>query len=168
MALPNQVFGEQVLLTAEVSLYHRAFLAHAGVMSVRPMRAAEEYWAEKIRPNFMHARDDLFVAPLVATEGAHIPNPKPCRAITPAGKEVVYLSSEESVASSKHELNPHHDVFAGVLRNLGINHEEKKPKRVSKKKVTVAEGMAIKKQRLPVQRLMLRFAAVLFAFDKVA
>ncbi|KAJ0469233.1 hypothetical protein HanRHA438_Chr14g0661271 [Helianthus annuus] len=93
-------------------------------MSVRPMRAAEEYWAEKIRPNFMHARDDLFVAPLVATEG--------------------------------------------VLRNLGINHEEKKPKRVSKKKVTVAEGMAIKKQRLPVQRLMLRFAAVLFAFDKVA
>ncbi|MFS7952847.1 hypothetical protein Hanom_Chr07g00611711 [Helianthus anomalus] len=35
-------------------------------------------------------------------------------------------------------------MFAGVLRNLGIDHEENKPKRVRKKKVTVAEGVAQK------------------------
>ncbi|MFS8010822.1 hypothetical protein Hanom_Chr14g01301521 [Helianthus anomalus] len=166
MVLPNQSFGEQVLVAAgmsdkwpqdsenvsllllerqEVALYHQAFPAHVGVMSVRPLCVAEEYWAEQIRPNFMHVRADLFAAPPVVTKGVYIPNPKPCRAITHAGKEVVYLSSEDSVASSEHELNPHHDVFAGVLRSLGINHEEKKPKRVSKKKVTVAEGVAIKK-----------------------
>ncbi|KAJ0588035.1 hypothetical protein HanIR_Chr04g0169981 [Helianthus annuus] len=34
--------------------------------------------------------------------------------------------------------------MVGVLRNLGNDHEEKKPKRVSKKKVTVAEGVAHK------------------------
>ncbi|MFS7912972.1 hypothetical protein Hanom_Chr02g00136191 [Helianthus anomalus] len=96
----------------------------------------------------MYVRADLFAAPLVTTKGVHIPIPKPCTAITPAGKEVVYLSSEGSVASSEHELNPPHDVFAGVLRNLGIDHEEKKPKRFSKKKVTVAEGVAIKKPKV--------------------
>ncbi|KAF5821778.1 hypothetical protein HanRHA438_Chr01g0019161 [Helianthus annuus] len=166
MALPNQAFGEQVLAAAgmsdrrlhdsenvsvlllegqEVAFYHRAFPAHAGVMGVRPLRTGEEYWSEQIQPNFMYARAELFAAPPVATEGAHISNPRPCRAITPAGKEVVYLSSEESVVSSEHELNPPHDVFASVLRNLRIDHEDKKPKRVIKKKVTVAEGVAHKK-----------------------
>ncbi|MFS8025213.1 hypothetical protein Hanom_Chr16g01472331 [Helianthus anomalus] len=105
----------------------------------------EEYWSEQIPPNFMYVRVELFATPPVATEGAHNSNPSPCRAITPAGIEVVYLSSEELVASSENELKPPHDVFAGVLRNLGIDHEENKPKRVSMKQVTVAKGVAHKK-----------------------
>ncbi|KAM0026036.1 hypothetical protein Hdeb2414_s0020g00553451 [Helianthus debilis subsp. tardiflorus] len=165
LALPNQAFSEQVLVTVgmsdrwphgilnvpvllldgeEVVLYHRTFPAHAGVMGVRPLRAGEEYWSEQIRPNFLYARADVFAVPPVATEGAHIPNPRPCRATAHAGKEIVYLSSEESIASSENELNLPHDVFSGVLHNLGIDHEEKKRKRVRKKKVTVAEGVAIK------------------------
>ncbi|KAJ0956673.1 hypothetical protein HanPSC8_Chr01g0018171 [Helianthus annuus] len=137
--------ANSLFFNTEVAFYHRAFPAHAGVMGVRPLRTGEEYWSEQIQPNFMYARAELFAAPPVATEGAHISNPRPCRAITPAGKEVVYLSSEESVVSSEHELNPPHDVFASVLRNLRIDHEDKKPKRVIKKKVTVAEGVAHKK-----------------------
>ncbi|MFS7920677.1 hypothetical protein Hanom_Chr03g00227651 [Helianthus anomalus] len=93
----------------------------------------------------MYARVELFVAPPAATEGARIPNPRPCRAITLAGKEIVYLSSKESVASSEHELKPSRDVFAGVLRGLGVEHEEKRPERVAKKKDTVAGGAASKK-----------------------
>ncbi|KAM0033605.1 hypothetical protein Hdeb2414_s0016g00488031 [Helianthus debilis subsp. tardiflorus] len=114
-------------------------------MGVRPLRAGDEYWLEEIQPNFMYAPAEVFAAPPVATEGARIPNPRPCRAITPAGKKVVYLSSEESVASSEHELNPSHDLLTGVLRNLGVDTEEKKPKRGSKKKVTIARGAAVKK-----------------------
>ncbi|MFS7952846.1 hypothetical protein Hanom_Chr07g00611701 [Helianthus anomalus] len=113
LALPNQAFGEQVLVAAgmrihwphdspnvpvllleEVVQYHRAFPAHAGVMGLRPLHAGEEYWSEHIRPNFTYARVDVFAAPHVVTEGAHIPNPSQCRAITLVGKEVVYLSSE--------------------------------------------------------------------------
>ncbi|KAF5783487.1 hypothetical protein HanXRQr2_Chr11g0508521 [Helianthus annuus] len=62
-ALPNQAFGEQVLVAAgmsdkwpkdsenvpvlllegeKVELYHRALPAHAGVMGVRPLCAGEE------------------------------------------------------------------------------------------------------------------------------
>ncbi|KAJ0502061.1 hypothetical protein HanRHA438_Chr11g0510411 [Helianthus annuus] len=69
LALPNQAFGEQVLVVAgmserwphdstnvpflllddeKVELYHRAFLAHAGVMGVRPLREGEEFWYEQI------------------------------------------------------------------------------------------------------------------------
>ncbi|MFS7997203.1 hypothetical protein Hanom_Chr12g01138911 [Helianthus anomalus] len=36
-------------------------------------------------------------------------------------------------------------MFAGVLRSLGDDHEEKKPKRFVKKKVIVAGGAATKK-----------------------
>ncbi|KAJ0950778.1 hypothetical protein HanPSC8_Chr02g0052181 [Helianthus annuus] len=111
MVLPNRVF--------KVALYQSAFPAFAGVMCVRPLRGGEEYLFEKIRPNFMYARAELFVAPSAATEGVRIPNPRPCRAITPAGKEIVYLSSEESVASSEHKLKPSYGMFTGVLRNLG-------------------------------------------------
>ncbi|MFS7978605.1 hypothetical protein Hanom_Chr10g00917401 [Helianthus anomalus] len=62
--------------------------------------------------------------PPTAAEGALISNPRPCRAITPAGKEVVYLSNEESVASLEHELKPPHVVFAGVMRNLEVAHKK--------------------------------------------
>ncbi|MFS7997204.1 hypothetical protein Hanom_Chr12g01138921 [Helianthus anomalus] len=129
LALPNEVFGEQVLVAAgmsdkwphgspnvpvllledegstliiapcvnaEVVIYHRAFPAYVGVMNMRPLRDGEEYWFEQIWANFMYARVEMFAAPLVVTEGVHIPSCRPCRAITPAEK-VVYLSSEESV-----------------------------------------------------------------------
>ncbi|MFS7912970.1 hypothetical protein Hanom_Chr02g00136171 [Helianthus anomalus] len=64
MALPNQAFGEQVLVAAgmsdkwphdsenvpvlllkgqEVATYHHAFPAYAGVMAVRPLRTDEKY-----------------------------------------------------------------------------------------------------------------------------
>ncbi|KAL9994251.1 hypothetical protein Hdeb2414_s0937g00964091 [Helianthus debilis subsp. tardiflorus] len=114
-------------------------------MGVRPLHVDEEYWLEQIRTNFIYTPAKVFAAPPVATEGARIPNLRPCRAITPARKEVVYLSSKESVASFEHELNPSHRLFAGVLRNLGVDPEKKKPKRVSKKKTTAAGGAAVNK-----------------------
>ncbi|MFS8003741.1 hypothetical protein Hanom_Chr13g01217461 [Helianthus anomalus] len=48
-----------------------------------------------------------------------------CRAITPAGEEVVLLSSEKSIASSKHGLKSPPDVFTGGLSELGVDHEER-------------------------------------------
>ncbi|KAJ0905806.1 hypothetical protein HanRHA438_Chr07g0317301 [Helianthus annuus] len=128
----------------EVALYQTLFPAFAGTMGVRPLRGGEEYWFEQIKPNFLYARTELFAPPPAATEGVRIPKPRPCRAITLAGKEIVYLSSEESVALSEHELKPSY-VFAGVLHDLGVEHEEKRLKRVAKKKVTVAGGAASKK-----------------------
>ncbi|KAM0009027.1 hypothetical protein Hdeb2414_s0006g00220561 [Helianthus debilis subsp. tardiflorus] len=144
MVLPNRVFGEQVLVAAdmndkwpenneivpvlllngeEVALYQSAFPAFAGTMGVRPLRGGEVYWFEQIRPNFMYARAELFAARPAVTEGARIPNTRPCRAITTTGKEIVYLSSEESVASLEHEVKPSHGMFIDVLRNLGGEHE---------------------------------------------
>ncbi|MFS7987661.1 hypothetical protein Hanom_Chr11g01025511 [Helianthus anomalus] len=134
-----------LLLDCEGKLPLSAFPTFAGIMGARPLRDGEEFWLEQIRPKFMYARIEAFVVPPIATEGAHIPNLRPCRAITSAGKTIVYFSSEESVASFEHELNPSHDLFAGVLRKLSVDPEEKKPKRVSKKKITVAEGAAMKK-----------------------
>ncbi|MFS7918552.1 hypothetical protein Hanom_Chr03g00202521 [Helianthus anomalus] len=90
---------------------------------------------------------------LLDDEGARIPNPRPCRAITPVGKEVVYLSSEESVALYEHELNPPYDMFSNVLRNLGIDPDEKIPKRVSKKKVTVSGGTTVKETEIASLKL---------------
>ncbi|MFS7968316.1 hypothetical protein Hanom_Chr09g00796001 [Helianthus anomalus] len=155
LALPNRVFGDQILVAVgmsdnwpersedvpvlllngeEVALYQSAFPAFVGSMGVRPLYDGEEYWFEQIMPNFMYARVELFAPPPPATEGARIPNPRPC--------------SEESVASSEHELKPSHDVFGGVLRDLGVEHKEKRPKRVAKKKVTVAGGAASKNAKI--------------------
>ncbi|KAJ0462472.1 hypothetical protein HanOQP8_Chr16g0638461 [Helianthus annuus] len=163
LALPYRVFGEQVLVVAgmsdkwseqskdvpmllfdgqEVALYQSAFPAFSGTMGMRPLRGGKEYWFEHIKPNFMYARAELFAAPPAATEGARYPNPRPCRAMTPAGKEIVYLSSEESLHSSEHELKPSCGVFAGVLCDLGVEHEEKRLKRPAKKKVTVSNAAA--------------------------
>ncbi|KAJ0683496.1 hypothetical protein HanPI659440_Chr16g0658911 [Helianthus annuus] len=166
LALPYRVFGEQVLVVAgmsdkwseqskdvpmllfdgqEVALYQSAFPAFSGTMGMRPLRGGKEYSFEQIKPNFMYARAEVFAAPPAATEGARYPNPRPCRAMTPAGKEIVYLSGEESVDSSEHELKPSCGVFAGVLCDLGVEHEEKRLKRPAKKKVTVVGGAASKK-----------------------
>ncbi|KAJ0667384.1 hypothetical protein HanPI659440_Chr17g0677231 [Helianthus annuus] len=81
----------------EAHLYQAAFPTFGGSMGVRPLRAGEEYWYDQIKGHFMYPIADAFADPPTATEGAHIPNPRPLRALTSAGKEIVYLSSEESV-----------------------------------------------------------------------
>ncbi|KAJ0520431.1 hypothetical protein HanIR_Chr10g0459291 [Helianthus annuus] len=119
----------------EAHLYQAAFSTFGGSMGVRPLQDGEKYWYEQIRGNFMYPAADAFAEPPTATEGAHIPNPRPLRSVTSAGKEIVYLSSEKSVGSSNGELSPWSQIFAGVLRNLGIDPEDKKKKPVKKKKV---------------------------------
>ncbi|KAJ0888142.1 hypothetical protein HanRHA438_Chr09g0398691 [Helianthus annuus] len=152
---PNRVFGENVLVAARMSdqwspdskevpvlkigdqeaqLYQAAFATFGGSMGVRPLRDDEERWYEQIRGNFMYPVVDAFASPPTATEGAQIPKPRPLRSVTSAGKEVVYLSSEESVGSSNDELSPWSNIFAGVLRDLGIDPEDKKKKPLKKKK----------------------------------
>ncbi|KAJ0716354.1 hypothetical protein HanPI659440_Chr13g0511701 [Helianthus annuus] len=76
---------------------------------------------------------------------------RPLRGVTSAGKEIFYLSSEESVGSSNEELSSWSKIFAGVVRDLGIDPEEKKTKKVATKKstpkktVTVEAGATSKK-----------------------
>ncbi|XP_021980009.1 uncharacterized protein LOC110876140 [Helianthus annuus] len=153
---PHRVFGENVLVAARMSdqwssdskevpvlkigdqeaqLYQAAFATFAGSMGVRPLREDEESWHEQIRGNFMYPVADAFASPPTTTEGAQFPKPRPLRSVTSARKEVVYLSSEESVGSSNGELSPWSNVFAGVLRDLGVDPEEKKKKPLKKKKV---------------------------------
>ncbi|KAJ0469284.1 hypothetical protein HanIR_Chr14g0706251 [Helianthus annuus] len=153
---PNRVFGENVLVAARMSdqwspnskevpvlkigdqeaqLYQAAFATFGGSMGVRPLREDEESWYEQIRGNFMYPVADAFATPPTATEGAQFPKPRPLRSVTSAGKEVVYLSSEESVGSSNGELSSWSNIFAGVLRDLGIDPEEKKKKPMKKKKI---------------------------------
>ncbi|KAL9994926.1 hypothetical protein Hdeb2414_s0857g00954751 [Helianthus debilis subsp. tardiflorus] len=154
-ATPNRVFGENVLVAARMSdqwspssrevpvlklgdqeaqLYQAAFATFGGSMGVRPLRDDEESWYDQIRGNFMFPAADAFASPPTATEGAQYPKPRPLRSVTLAGKETFYLSSEESVGSSNGELSSWSKIFAGVLRNLGIDPEEKKKKPVKKKK----------------------------------
>ncbi|KAJ0556867.1 hypothetical protein HanIR_Chr07g0318671 [Helianthus annuus] len=137
-ATPNRVFGENVLVAAwmsdqwpadskdvlilkfddkEALLYQVAFPAFGGSMGVRPLRAGEQYWYDQIKGHFMYLVADAFTDPPTATEGAHIPNPRPLRALTSARKEIVYLFSEESVGSSNGELSSWSTIFAGVLRD---------------------------------------------------
>ncbi|KAJ0715742.1 hypothetical protein HanPI659440_Chr13g0504851 [Helianthus annuus] len=131
-ATPNRVFGENVLVAAEISdqwapdskdvpvlkfddrevqLYQAGFPTFGGFMGVRPLRAGEEYWYDQIKGHFMYPVADAFADPPTSTEGAHIPNPRPLRAMTSAGKEIVYLSSEESVGSSNGELSSWSTIF---------------------------------------------------------
>ncbi|KAJ0611761.1 hypothetical protein HanHA300_Chr01g0019401 [Helianthus annuus] len=167
MALPNRVFGEQVLVAAgmsdkwpeeskevpvllfngkEVALYQVVFKTFGRTMGVMPLRDDEESWYERIIRNLMFTPPESFANPPEPTEGARIPNLRPLRGVTSAGKEIVYLSSEESVASSNHELSTWDDVFVGVLRDLGIDTEQKIPKKTTvKKKFTVAGGATSKK-----------------------
>ncbi|KAF5796546.1 hypothetical protein HanXRQr2_Chr08g0352781 [Helianthus annuus] len=155
---PNRVFGENVLVAAKMSdqwlpssrevpvlkigdqeaqLYQAAFSTFGGSMGVRPLRDDEESWFDQIKGNFMFPAVDAFASPPTATEGAQYPKPRPLRSVTLAGKETLYLSSEESVGSSSGELSSWSKIFAGVLRDLGIDLEEKKKKPVKKKKKKV-------------------------------
>ncbi|KAM0067325.1 hypothetical protein Hdeb2414_s0002g00059741 [Helianthus debilis subsp. tardiflorus] len=165
-ATPNRVFGENVLVAAQMSdqwpheskelpvlkfedreaqLYQVAFPTFGGSMGVRPLRSGEEYWYDRIKPRFMYPVPRAFADPPTATEGAYIPNPRPLCALTSAGKEVVYLSSEESVGSSNEELSSWSDIFAGVLHDLGIDPEEKKKKPKKKKVITIDADVTSKK-----------------------
>ncbi|MFS7998842.1 hypothetical protein Hanom_Chr12g01158801 [Helianthus anomalus] len=126
-------------------LYQSSFPTVVVVMGTRPLRDGEEFWFEQIRPNFMYMWLDAFAALPLATEGARIPNPRLCRAITFTGKEIVYLSTEELVDSLECKLSPSHNRFAGVLHNLGVDPDVKKPKRVSKNKATTTGAATVKK-----------------------
>ncbi|KAM0017788.1 hypothetical protein Hdeb2414_s0027g00691961 [Helianthus debilis subsp. tardiflorus] len=154
-ANPNRIFGEQVLVAAGMSdrwtarseevpvsllngevkqMYQATFTTFGGAMGVCPLESGEVYWYEQIKDNFRYPPDEVFANPPIATEGAHLPNLRPLRAVTSTGKEILYISSEESVGSSNGELSSWFDIFAGVLHNLGIDPDQKKKKVASKKK----------------------------------
>ncbi|KAF5813534.1 hypothetical protein HanRHA438_Chr03g0110631 [Helianthus annuus] len=166
LALPKQTFGEQVLVATGMNdrwprtntnvpmlLLRRRLPSITGrsmqtlvLWACGPCAGVRSSGTSKIRCNFMYPSTEFFVAPKTMTEGACIPNPRPCRAITPAGEEVVLISNEESIASSEHELKSPLNVFAGSLREVSVDHKDEKPNRVSKKKVvTIAEGARPKK-----------------------
>ncbi|KAJ0785542.1 hypothetical protein HanOQP8_Chr02g0044391 [Helianthus annuus] len=121
----------------EAHLYQAPFPTFGGSMGVRPLESGESYLYERIKGHFPYPLAGAFANPPTATEGAHLPNPKPLRAVTFARKEILYLSSEESVGSSNGELSSWSNIFAGVLCDLGIDPEEKKKKKTSKKKKKV-------------------------------
>ncbi|KAJ0448498.1 hypothetical protein HanRHA438_Chr17g0826551 [Helianthus annuus] len=154
-ATPNRIFGENVLVAAqmsdkwpetsnevpvlkfedrEVHLYQAAFPTFGGSMGVRPLQSGEPYWYEQIKGNFLYPPIGVFANPSSATEGAQLPKPRPLRDVTSTGKEILFLSSEESVGSSQEELSSWSNIFEGVLRDLGIDPEDK-PKKAAKKKV---------------------------------
>ncbi|KAJ0786133.1 hypothetical protein HanOQP8_Chr02g0051741 [Helianthus annuus] len=121
----------------EAHLYQVAFPTFGGSMGVRPRESGEPYWYERIKCHFLYPLAGAFANPTTTTEGAHLPNPRPLRDVTSAGKEILYLSSKESVGSSNGELSSRSNIFAGVLRDLGIDPEEKKKKTSKKKKKVI-------------------------------
>ncbi|MFS8003062.1 hypothetical protein Hanom_Chr13g01209501 [Helianthus anomalus] len=171
LATPNRIFGEQVLVVAAMSdkwpersedipllmfngeaaqLYQAAFPTFGGSKGVRPLEAVKVYWYEQIKGNFLYPPAGVFANPPTATEGAQLPKPRPLRGVTSAGKEILFLSSEESVGSSQEELSSWSNIFAGVLRNMGIDPEERPKKAPAKKKplkktVTLDTGATSKK-----------------------
>ncbi|KAJ0798325.1 hypothetical protein HanLR1_Chr00c3206g0870441 [Helianthus annuus] len=72
----------------EVRLYQAAFPTFVGSMGVRPLKSDEQYWYETIKTRFMYPVAGAFANLPTATEGAHLPNPRPLRAVTFAGKEL--------------------------------------------------------------------------------
>ncbi|KAJ0746617.1 hypothetical protein HanOQP8_Chr05g0179991 [Helianthus annuus] len=146
LATPNRIFGENVLVVAHMSdnwpetseevpvlkfedreahLYQAAFPTFGGSMGVRPLRSGEPYWYEQIKGNFLYPPTGVFANPPSATEGALLPRSRPLRGVTSAGKETLYLSSEESVGLSQEELSSWSNIFEGVMRDLGIDPEER-------------------------------------------
>ncbi|KAJ0793518.1 hypothetical protein HanOQP8_Chr01g0030341 [Helianthus annuus] len=133
--------------STEAHLYQAAFPTFGGSTGVCPLRSGEPFWYEQIKGNFLYPPSGVFANPPSATEGALLLKPRPLRGVTSAGKEILFLSSEESVGSSQEESSLWSKIFAGVLRDLGIDPEEK-PKKAAKKKikkVTVDTGSTSKK-----------------------
>ncbi|MFS7927810.1 hypothetical protein Hanom_Chr04g00313491 [Helianthus anomalus] len=141
-ATPNRIFGENVLVAAQMKahLYQAAFPTFGGSMGLRPLESVEPYWYERIKGHFLYPPVGAFTNPPTTTEGAHLPKPRPLVAVTYAGKDIFYLSSEESVGSSNGEISSWSNIFAGVLRDLGIDPEEKKKKTSKKKKVITIDA----------------------------
>ncbi|MFS7975860.1 hypothetical protein Hanom_Chr10g00885621 [Helianthus anomalus] len=118
----------------------------------------EPYWYERIKGHFLYPLAGAFANPPTTTEGVHLPNPRPLRVVTSAGKEILYLSSEESVGASNGELSSWSNIFAGVLRDLGIDSEEKKKKKTSKMKkkvITIDAEVTSKKGGIAARLLVL-------------
>ncbi|MFS7965041.1 hypothetical protein Hanom_Chr08g00757441 [Helianthus anomalus] len=65
-----------------------------------------------IKGHFLYPPAGAFANPPAATEGAHLPNPRPLRAVTSTGKEILYLSSEESIRTSNGELSSWSNICA--------------------------------------------------------
>ncbi|KAM0064699.1 hypothetical protein Hdeb2414_s0003g00106161 [Helianthus debilis subsp. tardiflorus] len=168
LATPNQIYGENVLVAAHMSdkwpetsdevpvlkfedreahLYQAAFPTFGGSMGVCPLRSGEPCWYEQIKGNFLYPPAGVFANPPSATEGALLPKSRPLRGVTSAGKEILFLSSEESVGSSQEELSSWSNIFTGVLRDLGKDPKERHKKAGKKKvkKVTVDTGATSKK-----------------------
>ncbi|KAJ0462900.1 hypothetical protein HanHA300_Chr14g0509171 [Helianthus annuus] len=89
----------------EAHLYQSAFPTFGGSMGVRPLRSGEPYWYEQIKGNFLYPPGGVFANPPFASEGALLRKLRPLRSVTSAGKEILFLSSEESVGSSQEELS---------------------------------------------------------------
>ncbi|MFS8034392.1 hypothetical protein Hanom_Chr17g01580631 [Helianthus anomalus] len=154
LATPNRIFCANVLFAAlmsdkwpetsnevpvlkfedrEAHLYKAAFPTFGGSMD--------------IKGNFLYPPAGVFANPPSATEGALLPKSRPLRRVTSAGNEILFLSSEESVGSSQEELSSWSNIFAGVLRDFGIDPEDR-PKKATKKKVkkvTVDTGTTSKR-----------------------
>ncbi|MFS7996357.1 hypothetical protein Hanom_Chr12g01128981 [Helianthus anomalus] len=122
------------------------FPTFGGTMGVRPLESREQLWYERIKVLFLYPPAGAFANPPIATEGAHLPNPSPFRVVTSVGKKILYLSSEESVGSSNGEISSWSNIFVGVLRDLGIDPEEKKKKPSKKKKVITIDAEVTSKQ----------------------
>ncbi|MFS7945156.1 hypothetical protein Hanom_Chr06g00520861 [Helianthus anomalus] len=88
-----------------VQLYQAAFPTFGGSMGVRLLEAGETYWYEQIKGNFLYPPAGAFANPPTVTEG-----------------------------SSQEELISWSNIFAGLLRDLGIEPEERSKKAPSKKK----------------------------------
>ncbi|KAM0064248.1 hypothetical protein Hdeb2414_s0003g00100671 [Helianthus debilis subsp. tardiflorus] len=160
----NRIFGEQVLVAAGMSdkwparskevpvlmfegevaqLYQSAFPMFGGAMGVRPLGDDEVFWYEQIKNNFLYLPAGIFANPPTATEGAQLPKPRPLRGVTSAAKEILYLSSEESIGSSNEELSSWSNIFTGVLHNLEIDPEEKPKKAPTKKKMPTRKKVIV-------------------------
>ncbi|KAL9992403.1 hypothetical protein Hdeb2414_s1177g00989331 [Helianthus debilis subsp. tardiflorus] len=132
----------------EAHLYQAVFPTFGGSMGVRPLESGEQYRYERIKGHFLYPLPGAFANPPTATEGVHLPNPnpRPLRVVTSAGKEILYLSSEESVGLSNGEVSSWSNIFAGLLRDLGTDPEEKKKPSKKKKKVITIDAEVISKK----------------------
>ncbi|KAF5803022.1 hypothetical protein HanRHA438_Chr06g0275511 [Helianthus annuus] len=164
LATSNMIFGEQVLVAAGMSdkwparskevpvlmfegevaqLYQSTFPTFGGAMGVRPLGDGEVFWYEQIKNNFLYPLTGIFANPPTSTKGAQLPKPRPLRGVTSAGKEILYLSSEESVRSSNEKLSSWSNIFAGVLRDLRIDPGEKPKKAPTKKKTNTRKRVDV-------------------------
>ncbi|MFS7927576.1 hypothetical protein Hanom_Chr04g00310791 [Helianthus anomalus] len=136
-ATPNRIFGESVLVAAQMSdkwpedsnevpvlkfqdreahLYQADFPTFGGSMSVRPLESGQPYWYERIKGHFLYTLlVPLPILPLQLKVRIY-PTPGPCCC----------------------DLRWERDSSArSVLRDLGIDPEQKKKKTSKKKKKKV-------------------------------